>query len=414
MSRDRFHGSSSSRSRSYTRSKSRNRNHDRNARKENTTIWVGGLGTGGEEDVNRTENALRDTFSDFGKVVDVKMRSTAHDLFAFVQFDSHSAAVDAIQSMDQKTIKDRRVKVSWAQFKGNGQKSKAENYRIWVGRIGSSANEDHLRGEFNEFGHITDVKIRSNDKDTFAFIQFTSQRAASRAISTMNNARFRGNTIKCDWAQYKNRQNNNRQNRQQSPQYNRSRNNNKFKVDSRSVSRDRARKSRSYSNDRSRHGRFQVTTGDSPVSKKELIGSPRKSNSLPKYYSQSRSKSVSGTPPRVSKRAESPAKEPIISTPAAPPAKKARSKSASPPADPPARPHILELENLPPEVSESDLADVGKRYGGEKSVKSTKVWDASKIHNGMIEFTDRMSLQDCFLCLHKRRVNGYRLKVFLR
>jgi len=58
--------------------------------------------------------------------------------------------------------------------------------------------------------------------------------------------------------------------------------------------------------------------------------------------------------------------------------------------------------------------DVGKRYGGEKSVKNTKVWDAAKIHNGMIEFTDRMSLQDCFLCLHKRRVNGYRLKVFLR
>jgi len=309
MSFNRF-GRSSSSSRSYSRNNSRSRSRNRNASKENTTIWVGGLGGNDPQDVDTLGKILKNVFSDYGRVVDVKMRSTTHDLFAFVQFESHNAAVTAIKKMDQQEVQGRRVKVSWAQFKGSGGRNKQENYRIWVGRIGSSTNEDQLRHAFDEFGGITDVKIRSNDKDTFAFIQFQGQRNADRAIKEMNNTRFRGNTIKCDWAQYKNRQSNGGGKRQPSPR----RSNTKFRVDSRSSSR---RRSRSYSNNRDDQ-RFQVTTGDSrSAGKKEPTGSP-KSNSPPKYYSQSRSKSPSGTPPRVAKT--SPAKE----TEAPAPPKKSR------------------------------------------------------------------------------------------
>jgi len=314
MSFNRF-GRSSSSSRSYSRnnsrSRSRTRNADRNASKENTTIWVGGLGGNDPQDVDTLGKILKNVFSDYGRVVDVKMRSTTHDLFAFVQFESHNAAVTAIKKMDQQEVQGRRVKVSWAQFKGSGGRSKQESYRIWVGRIGSSTNENQLRNSFEEFGVITDVKIRSNDKDTFAFIQFQGQRNADRAIKEMNNTRFRGNTIKCDWAQYKNRQQSNGGGkRAPSPR----RSNTKFRVDSRSSSR---RRSRSYSNNRDDQ-RFQVTTGESPsAGKKEPTGSP-KSKSPPKYYSQSRSKSPSGTPPRVAKT--SPPKE----TEAPAPPKKSR------------------------------------------------------------------------------------------
>merc|ERR1719499_2665764 len=150
--------------------------------------------------------------------------------------------------MDQREVRGRRVKVSWAQFKGNGQRgggNRAENYRIWVGRIGSNTNESQLRNLFEEYGDISDVKIRSNDKDTFAFIQFTSQRAALRAITGMNNTRFRGNTIKCDWAQYKNRNNNqinHRNHRNRSPGFG-GRSNPKLSSSNR-------RRSRSYSSQR--------------------------------------------------------------------------------------------------------------------------------------------------------------------
>lgn len=88
-------------------------------------IWIGGLG-------DRTkESDLRNIFGDFGKIVDVKLRSSSKDVFAFVEFKEQKQAQKALEEMDQSFVGGRRIKCDWAEYKGpNAQLPKRERERI--------------------------------------------------------------------------------------------------------------------------------------------------------------------------------------------------------------------------------------------------------------------------------------------
>jgi len=76
---------------------------------------VGGL------EKRTTSQYLADTFSKFGKIHDVRIRSSAADCFAFVEFEERSAAEKAVSEMDQTFVRNHRVKVAWAEFKGKNR-----------------------------------------------------------------------------------------------------------------------------------------------------------------------------------------------------------------------------------------------------------------------------------------------------
>lgn len=64
------------------------------------------------------------------------------------------------------------------------------------------ANEPELKEKFNQFGKVTDVKVRSNAKDVFAFVTFETSEDAGRAIAGMNGKALKGVKVKCDWGAY--------------------------------------------------------------------------------------------------------------------------------------------------------------------------------------------------------------------
>jgi len=75
-------------------------------------IWIGGLST------RVDERDLEDLFTEYGSVTRVALRSSNADTFAFVEFQESDAGEIAIEEMDQRKIRGRRVKVSWAKRKG--------------------------------------------------------------------------------------------------------------------------------------------------------------------------------------------------------------------------------------------------------------------------------------------------------
>jgi len=341
---------------SESRSRSRSRSDSTERKNElNTRIWVGGLGDG------ISERILKEVFEPFGEVLDVKIRSTPHDLFAFLDFKTHDQAVKAIGKMDQCFVNQKRVKVSWAQFRpandsgktssgkessgkdssskesSSKNKNRDENNRIWVGRISKAVEESDLRDEFERFGDILEIKIRANNKDTFAFIEFESQTAAARAIQSMDKQMIKGHEVKVDWAAYKNRNGNN---------------NGSGKVDSFSNNGRKSRRSRSRSNRRFSNSR-SARRSFSPSSSRSR--SPRKSNNGKDFG--------------------------------------------------------ITITNLPPEIAWQDLKDIGQKYGGPESVKFARTWTEGKLCMGVICFRQKPAMQFCYDNLYRHRINGYRLKV---
>merc|ERR1719219_2318451 len=205
MSRSRSGTHSSSRSRSGSRPRRRNEKARSPRSGENPCrIWVGGL----DDRINEKE--VQEEFGSFGEVVDVKVRSTPRDTFAFVEFASHTAAKRAIDDMNQAKIRGSRVKVNWASFKDRAERggnrpyssgsSRSSRYQIWVGRLHEDTREETVRKKFAKFGEIVSMQLRTTSQDVFCFVEYKSPRSCEDAIAAMNQKDFDGSRIVVDWS----------------------------------------------------------------------------------------------------------------------------------------------------------------------------------------------------------------------
>jgi len=155
-------------------------------------IWVGGLPD------RVKEEDLQEIFGKFGELESVNIRSSRVDVFAFVEFKEREAATRATNEIDQSFIRGSRVKVHWAQFKGDERKNSSN--QIWIGQLKEN-DEDALRKAFEKYGKIRSLKIRSNRTDVFAFIEYTTPEGCDDAIEGMNGKDCGGGEIRVAWAQ---------------------------------------------------------------------------------------------------------------------------------------------------------------------------------------------------------------------
>ncbi len=79
------------------------------------------------------------------------------------------------------------------------------NNRLFVGNLSFNTNEEHLRGAFEEYGVVSDVKIIM-DRETghsrgFGFVTLDTAEAAKSAIDAMNGANLDGRDLRVNEAE---------------------------------------------------------------------------------------------------------------------------------------------------------------------------------------------------------------------
>jgi heterogeneous nuclear ribonucleoprotein A1/A3 len=81
--------------------------------------------------------------------------------------------------------------------------------KLFVGGLSWGTSEDDLRGAFDRFGEVSEVKIISDQytgrSRGFGFVSFNSEDEASEALQAMNGTTLDGRTIRVDRAEEKNR-----------------------------------------------------------------------------------------------------------------------------------------------------------------------------------------------------------------
>jgi len=200
-SRSRSRSSSGSCSKSPERSvspqktKINSKNNANNATSKGKRIWVGGLRMGS------TEDDLHDYFGKFGKIINIKLRSSQVDVFAFVEYSDSSAAQEAIDEMDQKTVRGHRVKVHWAQEKAvTDQQKNRKKHQLWVGHLSSKTTKNDLYTLFEEFGPVTELLLRNNSRqEYFAFIEFEKKLDADKAICALHGQMYGKHKLRVEW-----------------------------------------------------------------------------------------------------------------------------------------------------------------------------------------------------------------------
>ncbi|XP_051676021.1 polyadenylate-binding protein 4-like [Oryctolagus cuniculus] len=156
--------------------------------------------------------SLYECFSAFGKILSSKVMSDDRGSkgYAFVHFQSQSAADRAIEEMNGKFLKDCKVFVG--RFKSRKDReaelrNKASEFtNVYIKNFGDDMDDERLREVFSTYGRILSVKVMTNScgkSRGFGFVSFDSHEAARKAVEEMNGKEVNGQPIFVGRAQKK-------------------------------------------------------------------------------------------------------------------------------------------------------------------------------------------------------------------
>ncbi|XP_016047075.1 polyadenylate-binding protein 1-like isoform X1 [Erinaceus europaeus] len=164
-----------------------------------TNIYVKNL------QVDVDEQGLQDLFSQFGKMLSVKVMrdSGGHSRgFGFVNFEKHEEAQKAVMDMNGKEVSGRLLYVGRAQKRMERQNElkrrfdqmkqdrlkRYQGVNLYVKNLDDSINDEKLRKEFSPYGVITSAKVMTEGGHSkgFGFVCFSSPEEATKAVTEMN------------------------------------------------------------------------------------------------------------------------------------------------------------------------------------------------------------------------------------
>ncbi|XP_076996137.1 polyadenylate-binding protein 4-like [Tamandua tetradactyla] len=148
--------------------------------------------------------ALYERFSVFGKILSAKVMSDEKGSkgYAFVQFQSQSAADRAIEEMNGMLLRDCRVFVG--RFKNRKDReaelrNKTDEFtNVYIKNFGVDMDDDRLKEMFSKYGKTLSVKVMTDSSGKskgFGFVSFESHEAAKRAVEEMNGKDINGQLV---------------------------------------------------------------------------------------------------------------------------------------------------------------------------------------------------------------------------
>lgn len=200
------------------------------------TVWIGGLPKG-VKDVDVEEFLIQYAIG-HGKLLDVQIRSSPRDIFAFATFANLRDADDAVRDLHQTEFLESNhfVKMERAGNKeGHGDshrdvrerrspprgydRSRSRSRRgdrrrddsrdrhdhsndrppshdrpltLWMGGLPRNVQEDEIEDFCKGYGRILQVRIRQSERDVFAFVDFEDAKRAKLCLKELNQKEWFG------------------------------------------------------------------------------------------------------------------------------------------------------------------------------------------------------------------------------
>ncbi|KAK1927759.1 polyadenylate-binding protein [Papiliotrema laurentii] len=157
-------------------------------------------------DTEATEEEFEELFKPFGEIVSAalsKDESGASKGFGFVNFTSHEAAKKAVDELNDKEFKGKKLYVGRAQkrterddeLRKTHEEKRLENeaksagVNLYIKNLDDEWDDDRLRAEFDAFGTITSCKVMKDEAGVsrnFGFVCYSTPDEATKAVQEMN------------------------------------------------------------------------------------------------------------------------------------------------------------------------------------------------------------------------------------
>ncbi|KAE8293606.1 Embryonic polyadenylate-binding protein [Larimichthys crocea] len=148
--------------------------------------------------------ALYDTFSAFGNILSCKVvcDEKGSKGYGFVHFETHEAAIRAIDTMNGMLLNDRKVFVG--HFKSRKERevefgTKAMKFtNVYIKNFGEDYTDDKLKEVFSAFGRTLSVRVMKDERGCsrgFGFVNYANHEDAQKAVAEMNGKEINGKTV---------------------------------------------------------------------------------------------------------------------------------------------------------------------------------------------------------------------------
>jgi len=182
-----------------------------------TNIYVKNL------DASIDEKELKEIFSKFGEIqnaVIMRGEDNASKEFGFINFTDHASALLAVDDMNEKDLKGKKLFVGRAQKKSERRaklkeyfqklkQEKVNRYKglnLYVKNLDDSVDDERLKQEFSKFGEISSARVMVGDNKQskgFGFVCFKTPDAANKAMTEMNGHMIGSKPLYVNFAQPK-------------------------------------------------------------------------------------------------------------------------------------------------------------------------------------------------------------------
>ncbi|KAG7191530.1 Protein phosphatase PP2A regulatory subunit B [Scheffersomyces spartinae] len=182
-----------------------------------TNVYVKNL------DTSFTQSELEDLFTPFGKITSAVLELDQEGKskgFGFINFEDHTAAIKAVEELNEKEIKGQKLYVGRAQKKRERTEelrkqyesarleklSKFQGVNLFIKNLDDTIDSEKLEEEFKPFGTITSARVMVDETGKskgFGFVCFSSPEEATKAITEMNQRMVLGKPLYVALAQRK-------------------------------------------------------------------------------------------------------------------------------------------------------------------------------------------------------------------
>ena len=147
-------------------------------------------------DKDVTQQEIFDKFQEFGTVISCKLETYPNSKesrgYAYVQYDKIEEAKNAIDALNEKDFKGKKLEVVAKIDKKDGKSTKpttSESNNLFIKNLPSGTTDEKLKALFSEFGAIISASVQKTEigelKD-YGYVCFQTVDEAKRAIEAMN------------------------------------------------------------------------------------------------------------------------------------------------------------------------------------------------------------------------------------
>eukprot|EP00296_Roombia_truncata_P007977 JP446437.1.p1 GENE.JP446437.1~~JP446437.1.p1 ORF type:complete len:350 (+),score=37.84 JP446437.1:43-1092(+) len=153
---------------------------------DDASLFIGDLSRA----INEAE--LESTFAPYGEISSVEIKrdkSSGHSLgYGFVHFKLRSEALEAKQALHRTAIRNRVVRIGWAQ----------KNTNLFVGDLDGSLDTDGLRNLFRPYGPLYDEETFIKNKN-YGFVRFRHRAHAEQAKNELDGRMIGTRAVRIGW-----------------------------------------------------------------------------------------------------------------------------------------------------------------------------------------------------------------------